>query len=117
MRGRVLMTGKKDTKTGLWMFPLSIDKSTISPAAASMISQVASDVLKPIAATAHQETQSVSPQLSSTISASETNFFARSTQNTHSCFDCQNPRSQGATQELIYNMTPTTNIEELAIPA
>ena len=54
MRGRVLMTGKKDTKTGLWMFPLSMDESTIRPVALSTISQVASDVLQPITPSAHQ---------------------------------------------------------------
>ena len=59
MRGRVLMTGRKDTKTGLWMLPLSMDDSTISPVAASTISQIASDVLESIAAAAHKETKSV----------------------------------------------------------
>ena len=57
MRGRVLMTGEKDTKTGLWMLPLSMDESTISPAAPSTISQVASDVLQLIAAAARQRLQ------------------------------------------------------------
>ena len=61
MRGRVLMTGREDTKTGLWMLPLSMDESMISPAAASTISQVASDVLQPIAVTAHQDTHMVTP--------------------------------------------------------
>ena len=51
------MTGKKGTKTGLWMLPLSLDESTISPAILSTISQVASDVLQPIAVAAHQRLQ------------------------------------------------------------
>ena len=57
MRGRVLMTGKKDTKTGLGMLPLSMDEPSISPAATSTISQVELDVLQPNAAAAHQQLQ------------------------------------------------------------
>ena len=45
MRGRFLMTGRKDTKIGLWMLPLSMDDSTIGPVAVSTISQLASDAL------------------------------------------------------------------------
>ena len=48
MQGPVLMTGRKDTKTGLWVLLLSMDKVTISPAA-STISQGALDILEPIA--------------------------------------------------------------------
>ena len=45
MRGRFLMTGRKDTKIGLWMLPLSMDDSTIGPVAVSTISQLVSDAL------------------------------------------------------------------------
>ena len=54
MRGHVLMTGKKDSMTGLWMLLLSMDESTISPAVTSTIGQVPSDVLQPIAVAALQ---------------------------------------------------------------
>ena len=114
MRSRVLMTGKKDTKTGLWMLPLSMDESTISPAAPSMISQVASDVLQPITAASHQQLQDKPNLHASASSASENNVFSHATQNTHWCFYRQKSRSEDGMQELIYNLTPTTNMEELA---
>ena len=95
MRGRVLMTGKKDTKTGLWMLPLSMDESTISPVAQSTISQVASDVLQPIAAAAHQRLQDKPNLHASASSRHENNVFLHATQNTHSCFYHQNSRSEG----------------------
>ena len=66
MRGRILMTGKKDTKTGLWMLPLSIDESTISPSVTSMISQVALDVLQPIEQQPIKEPTAYPPKLAST---------------------------------------------------
>ena len=117
MRGRVLMSGKKNTKTGLWMLPLSMDESTISPAVPTTISQVASDVLQPIAATAHQETHSIPPQLASASCRHEDdtkNVFTRGTRNTHSCLDRQQARNQVITKEHIYNLTPTKIMEELA---
>ena len=40
--------------------------------------------------------------------------FSRGTRNTHSCLDCQNARSEDVMKEYIYNLTPTTNMEELA---
>ena len=59
MRGLVLMTGRKDTKTGFGMLPIVMEKSTVS-AAMSTINQGASDVLEPIALqAAHEETHSV----------------------------------------------------------
>ena len=91
MRGRVLMTGRKNTKTGLWMLSLFMNKSTISPAAASTLSQVASDTLQPIATTAHQKTHSVSPNLPALVVFVRIMFCSHSTlyhQNTHSCFYC-----------------------------
>ena len=83
MRGRVLMTGKKDTKTGLWMLPLSMDESTISPAAASTISQVAPDVLQPIAAAAHHRLQAKPNLHASASSASKNNIFFHIRPKTH----------------------------------
>ena len=47
----------------------------------------------------------------------DNNVFSHSTlnhQNTNLWFYCQNPTSQGTTRESPYNLTPTTNMEELA---
>ena len=58
MQRRILMTGRKDTKTGLCMLPLAMDESMISHVAASTISQGASDILEPFALqAAHQNAQ------------------------------------------------------------
>ena len=117
MRGCVLMTDKKYTKTGLWMLPLSMDESTISPAALSTISQLASDVLQPIAAAARHRLQAKHNLLASANSRHEdeiNNVSTRGTRNTHSCLDSQQARNQVITKEHIYNLTPTINMEELA---
>ena len=110
MRGRVLMTGKKDTKTGLWMLPLFMGMSTISPVAASTISQIASDIQMPIAAAADQESKS-KPQAFAHLQIKTSLAFEN---NAPLCFYRQNPTSQNATPELLCNLTPTTNMEELA---
>ena len=60
------MTGRKDTKTYLWMLPLAMDESTISLAACT-ISQRALGVLEPIVVReAHQKTYSVPCLLANT---------------------------------------------------
>ena len=111
MRSRVLMTGRKDTNTGLWMLPLSMDESTSSHApAASTISQLAPDVLEPIATAPHQETKSV-PQTGAHLQIKDSMVYKN---NAPLPLYHQNPSSQGATPELLYNLTPTTNMEELA---
>ena len=102
------MTGRKDTKTGLWMLPLTMDESTISPAAASMISQeVASDVLQPIAATAHQRVQGKPNLHANNDRYCENNAFLPLT------VYCRNTTRYGLVAELLCNLTPTTNMEEL----
>ena len=108
MRGRVLMTGMKDTKTGFWMLPLSMDESTISPAAASTISQVSSDVLQPIAAAAHQRFQDKPNLHASASSICENNAFSTLT------LYRQNTTSHVITSELLCHLTPTTNMDALA---
>ena len=95
MRGRVVKTGKIDAKTRLWMLPLSMDESMISPANACTISQVASDVLQPIAAAALQQLQDKTNLHASASSICENNAFSPST------LYRQNTTSHGITSELL----------------
>ena len=69
------MTGKKGTKTGLWMIPLSMYASMISPVTASKISQVASDVPQPITAADHHRLQAKPNLHASASSARENSVF------------------------------------------
>ena len=76
-----------------------------------------SDVPEPIAVAARHRLQDRPNLLAIANSRHEdeiNNVSTRGTRNTHSCLDRQKARNQVITKEHIYNLTPTTNMEELA---
>ena len=139
MQRRILMTGRKDTKTGLCMLPLAMDESMISHVAASTTSQGASDILELfILQAAHQNAQDM-PYLHTnssqdiwdvsyqhltlpTIQAppaveeqgTRTSPQHKTDQTSWQTIDRQDRTIQVTTPELACNLTPSTNMEELA---
>ena len=95
MKERVLMIGRKDTKTGLWMLPLAVDKATISQEK-STISQGASAILEH---TTSQPTQIVILPINLPPTYHQ---------------ECMMASIQSVTTEMEGKLTPTLSMEELA---